>query len=297
MGGRQSTHDWKPQLQSFCSEYEEVEDKVTPKEVLRGNVLMASKKIGKGTFGSVTKCSVKGEPTMANAICKKFKNVPKEIHAEIFLGVAQMAQLGEALHVVRLLGAVTMTSQLESSQLLILEFCECGSLDLFLKQRIGMGTADKLDVLMQVADGMAELEGMNFVHRNLSAQNVLVAEGGHNFKVSDWGRRGTDPQYQAIEVIKKELYSHHSDAWAFGMLVTVVFDDGTQPFPDTWTDEQVTDRVMGGYTPKKKRDCPDDMFEIVTQCWSKTPAERPEFYWLRGEFEDKAEAAKAKLHS
>ena len=32
-------------------------------------------------------------------------------------------------------------------------------------------------------------------------------------------------------MIKKEQYSHHSDAWAFGMLVTVVFDDGTQPLP------------------------------------------------------------------
>ena len=46
------------------------------------------------------------------------------------------AQLGEALHVVRLLGAVTMTSQLESSQLLILEFCECGSLDLCVDARV-----------------------------------------------------------------------------------------------------------------------------------------------------------------
>ena len=28
-------------------------------------------------------------------ICKKFKNVPKEIHAEIFLGVAQMVRTGD----------------------------------------------------------------------------------------------------------------------------------------------------------------------------------------------------------
>ena len=60
----------------------------------------------------------------------------------VLSGTDSQAQLGEALHVVRLLGAVTMTSQLESSQLLILEFCECGSLDLYVDARVPATTVD-----------------------------------------------------------------------------------------------------------------------------------------------------------
>jgi tRNA A-37 threonylcarbamoyl transferase component Bud32 len=105
--------------------------------------------------------------------CKKIK---KGDAAAVLRGAAQMSQFGDMVpvNVVRIVGMVTKGSPM----LLLLEFCDHGSLDTFLTQRIGMSTADKLNVMGSVADGMAELEAVGFVHGNLCTRNVLVAEGG-----------------------------------------------------------------------------------------------------------------------
>lgn len=295
MGAKHSALDWHSELQELCDAYENADDKERPRELARSDVIMGMK-LGKGYFGTVSKCTVKGDEEQ-ELVVKSFKGVPKEVYEDIFLGVAQLAQLRHADHVIKLYGVVTATTQLHPSALLVVDFCECGSLDVFVAHRIGMGTADKLDILSQVADGMSELEANKFVHRSLSAKNILVTDGGETFKIGDWGRKGDDPQYQAPEVMKKEAYSHHSDVWAFGMVCTVVFDDGNAPFPEGWTNEQVTDRVMGGYTPKQKEHCPDFVFDVVQKCWSEVPSDRPGFYWLRVEFEDKERIAREKLNS
>lgn len=106
-------------------------------------------------------------------VCKQVK---KAHAAAVMQGAAELAQFGDMTpeNVLRIVGMVTKGGP----TLLVVEFCDHGSLDAFLTQRIGMSTADKLSVMAAVADGMSELEAKGFVHGSLSTRNVLVAEGG-----------------------------------------------------------------------------------------------------------------------
>eukprot|EP00041_Stephanoeca_diplocostata_P001578 m.20540 g.20540 ORF g.20540 m.20540 type:complete len:309 (-) comp12162_c0_seq1:586-1512(-) len=294
MGNSTSAYTWSGELQQLCSEHEEADEKNTPKEYKRSAVAK-HKKIGKGFYGPITKCTIADQQNRRaslpmSAVCKAIKGLSKDEAKEMYLGIAQMAQVPASPNIVQLMGVVTSGTP----PLLLLEFCDCGGLDTYITQKIGMGTSAKLSILAAVSDGMAELEALGFVHRNLCARNVLVADGGESFKVSDWGRKGTDVRRFAVEVFETGKFSHASDVWAFALLAQEVFQDGQPPFSTDWDDHQVKQKVTGGFRPKQHEACPDDVYELQQKCWASDADTRPDFFWLRGELEDRREAARSK---
>lgn len=253
MGNAGSAYDWTPELKQLCSEHEEVDEKNKPKEYKRAAVTK-HKKIGKGVFGPITKCMIADQQDRRaslpmSAVCKTIKGLSKEEATEMYLGIAQMAQVPTSPNIVQLMGVVTCGSP----SLVLLEFCDCGGLDTYMTRKIGMGTSAKLSILAAVSDGMAELEALGFVHRNLCARNVLVADGGESFKVSDWGRKGTDIRRFAVEVYDTGNFSHASDVWAFALLAQEVFQDGQPPFSADWDDHQVRMSLCNVWMPSNSR--------------------------------------------
>ena len=103
---------------------------------------------------------------------------------------------------VSLLGLVSTKSKVLR---VVLSFCDCGSLDGYLKLKTGLGTRDKVRMLADIADGMAELEALGFVHGGLRTAGVLVAEGGSIFKVGCWGLRERDARWMAPETRFREV--------------------------------------------------------------------------------------------
>eukprot|EP00039_Didymoeca_costata_P018867 m.335312 g.335312 ORF g.335312 m.335312 type:complete len:304 (-) comp17566_c0_seq1:1845-2756(-) len=302
MGARQSTpYDWTPVIEGMCNEFEDPDDKRRPREYPR-DCIKVDKKIGSGKFGSVSHCTIKdadgsqgGEPIQA--VCKTFKSIPKGYQQDILTGTAQMAQLENVQTVVNMIGVYSIP---KGPSLLLLEFCDCGSLDAYLVRKIGLSTADKLEMLAQVADGMSELAGRNFVHGSVCLKNILVAEGGKRFKISDWGARQETVRYLAQELLQPEQEAKHtlfSDIWAYGITAFEIFGDGKPAYPDNWDDHQVKTKILGGYRPKNPDTCPDKLFELLKNTWNAEPEQRPEFFWLRGELEDHAKEAREKEES
>ena len=71
--------------------------------------------------------------------------------------------------------------------MILSEYMENGSLDLFLEKKKGKLTLIQLlNMLKGIASGMRYLSNMKYIHRDLAARNILV-DTDLNCKVTDFG--------------------------------------------------------------------------------------------------------------
>ncbi|RXN00935.1 Tyrosine-protein kinase Fyn [Acipenser ruthenus] len=175
-----------------------------------------------------------------------------------------------------------------------------GSLLDFLKD--GEGRALKLpnlvDMAGQVAAGMAYIERMNYIHRDLRSANILV---GDNLvcKIADFGlaRLIEDNEYTARQGAKFPIkwtapeaalygkFTIKSDVWSFGILLTELVTKGRVPYPGM-NNREVLEQVERGYRMPCPQDCPSSLHELMVQCWKKDPEERHTFEYLQAFLED-----------
>ena len=142
----------------------------------------------------------------------------------------------------------------------------------------------------QVAEGMAYLEEKQYTHCDLAARNILVGEYCRcKIKNFDLLRLIDDAVYTsnegaifpikwtAPEAALFNKYSIKSDVWSFGILMTEIVTKGSKPYPGIGMSGFDLDRIEKGYRMPQPRGCPDSLYKIMLQCWSKEPADRPRF--------------------
>ncbi|XP_061750104.1 tyrosine-protein kinase Fyn-like isoform X2 [Nerophis ophidion] len=183
---------------------------------------------------------------------------------------------------------------------IVTEYMGQGSLLEFLKDGEGQGLKlpNLVDMSAQVAAGMAYIERMNYIHRDLRSANILV---GDNLvcKIADFGlaRLIEDNEYTARQGAKFPIkwtapeaalygkFTIKSDVWSFGILLTELVTKGRVPYPGM-NNREVLEQVERGYRMPCPQDCPLSMHELMLQCWKKTAEERPTFEYLQAFLED-----------
>uniref|UniRef100_A0A669E080 non-specific protein-tyrosine kinase n=1 Tax=Oreochromis niloticus TaxID=8128 RepID=A0A669E080_ORENI len=220
---------------------------------------------------------------------------PGTMSPESFLEEAQIMKKLRHDKLVQLYAVVS-----EEPIYIVTEYMGKGSLLDFLKDGEGRGLKlpNLVDMAAQVAAGMAYIERMNYIHRDLRSANILV---GDNLvcKIADFGlaRLIEDNEYTARQGAKFPIkwtapeaalygkFTIKSDVWSFGILLTELVTKGRVPYPGM-NNREVLEQVERGYRMPCPQDCPISLHELMLQCWKKDAEERPTFEYLQAFLED-----------
>ncbi|XP_076134719.1 tyrosine-protein kinase receptor Tie-1 isoform X4 [Alosa pseudoharengus] len=273
--------------------------------------------IGEGNFGQVIKAMIKNKDgNKMSAAIKMLKEFASENDHRDFAGELEvLCKLGQHPNIINLIGACENRGYLY----IAIEYAPYGNLlDFLRKSRVletdpafakEHGTASTLtsqqllQFAVDVANGMHYLSDKQFIHRDLAARNVLV---GENLvaKIADFGlSRGEEVyvkktmgrlpvRWMAIESLNYSVYTTKSDVWSFGVLLWEIVSLGGTPYCGM-TCAELYEKLPQGYRMEKPKNCDDEVYELMRQCWRDRPYERPPFQQISVQLTRMQEARKA----
>ncbi|XP_053178766.1 tyrosine-protein kinase receptor Tie-1 isoform X1 [Scomber japonicus] len=283
--------------------------------------------IGEGNFGQVIKAMIKKDGSKMSAAIKMLKEFASENDHRDFAGELEvLCKLGQHPNIINLIGACENRGYLY----IAIEYAPYGNLlDFLRKSRVletdpafakEHGTASTLtsqqllQFAVDVATGMHYLSDKQFIHRDLAARNVLV---GDNLvaKIADFGlSRGEEVyvkktmaedinlllysqgrlpvRWMAIESLNYSVYTTKSDVWSFGVLLWEIVSLGGTPYCGM-TCAELYEKLPQGYRMEKPKNCDDEVYELMRQCWRDRPYERPPFSQISVQLNRMQEARKA----
>lgn len=252
-------------------------------------------KLGDGSFGVVRRGewdAPSGKTVSVAVKCLKPDVLSQPEAMDDFIREVNAMHSLDHRNLIRLYGVV-----LTPPMKMVTELAPLGSLLDRLRKHQGhflLGTLSRYAV--QVAEGMGYLESKRFIHRDLAARNLLLA-ARDLVKIGDFGLMRALPQnddhyvmqehrkvpfaWCAPESLKTRTFSHASDTWMFGVTLWEMFTYGQEPWIGL-NGSQILHKIdKEGERLPRPEDCPQDIYNVMAQCWAHKPEDRPSFVALR----------------
>ncbi|XP_071082770.1 uncharacterized protein [Haliotis cracherodii] len=272
--------------------------------------------LGRGAFGNVHEGFAYGTGIADNrplrVAIKRLKDSASDEERQAFkTELDQMRLLGNHTNIIGLVGSCNLNGQMA----ILMEYAEMGNLLSYLKEKSAKlenyvsvsadgaiaeeksrQITEETELMLfawQIARGMAHLESLKCVHRDLASRNVLIA-AGPIAKISDFGltrdvyengyyfrtSKGRLPyKWLSPEALLWGQYNNKSDVWSFGVLLWEIATLGGSPYPGVPADH-LSELHRTGYRMPQPPNCPDKLYGIINACWNEDPRQRPPFHRL-----------------
>lgn len=202
------------------------------KKVADAGLIEELGRLGEGAGGSVTRCKLRGGPTVF-ALKAITSNPNPELQKQI-LRELQFNRSCNSPHIVKYYG--TFLNEELASIFIAMEYCGGGSLEAIYKRVKARGGRIGEKVLGKIAEGV--LSGLSYlherriIHRDIKPQNILLDTQGQ-VKLCDFGVSGEvvnslattftgTSYYMAPERIQGQPYTVTSDVWSLGLTIMEV---------------------------------------------------------------------------
>ncbi|KAM9307022.1 tyrosine-protein kinase JAK2a isoform 2-T3 [Pholidichthys leucotaenia] len=271
--------------------------------------LIFIKQLGKGNFGSVELCRYDPlqDSTGEVVAVKKLQHGTAE-HLRDFEREIEILKSLQHENIVKYKGVCYSAGR--RNLRLIMEYLPFGSLrDYLIKHRERFNANKLLIYAAQICKGMDYLGSKRYIHRDLATRNILV-ESELRVKIGDFGLTKVLPQdkdyytvsepgespifWYAPESLTESKFSVASDVWSFGVVLYELFtysDKNCSP-PAVFMEKMGTEKqgqmivyhlmdlLQKGFRLPAPESCPNQVYRMMTECWSSQTALRPTFKLL-----------------
>ncbi|XP_015428643.1 PREDICTED: dual serine/threonine and tyrosine protein kinase-like [Dufourea novaeangliae] len=256
-------------------------------DAVRYGIPYCGKEIGRGQYGVVFACDGWGGAPGPCAI--KSVVPPDERHwKDLAMEFYYTRSIPDHKRIVKLRGSVIDQSYgggfgLGSAVLLISDRL---SRDLYCGIRAGLSWLERIQIAIDVLEGIRYLHSQGLVHRDIKLKNVLL-DTENRAKLTDLGFCITEammsgsivgtPVHMAPELLSGH-YDSSVDVYAFGILFWYICA-GHVRLPDAFEQfhnkEQLWTSVKKGIRPERLPSFDDECWKLMVQCWAGEPSKRP----------------------
>ena len=246
-----------------------VSDKIGRYEVLE--------EIGSGTFAILYKCH---DPDSDELVALKVCRSQDEDVLARFSREAEIAIALDHPNIVRVLDFGTS----DEGPFLVEELLDGQDLDERIESGDSLSSSTRVEILLQIAQGLAYSHAEGVLHRDVTPSNVRVLDDGR-VKLMDFGlarsmhsdvrsTRAGDilgtAGYLPPERVLGEAADERADIFSFGVLAYYLLS-GSKPFLGRSLKELLREVVSVDPPPLSARwpDCPDDLETLVSCCLAK----------------------------
>ncbi|KAJ1299043.1 hypothetical protein BS78_01G501500 [Paspalum vaginatum] len=244
--------------------------------------------VGKGSFAEVFRAAHRrtGARVAVKAIDRR--RVDKRVHD----GILQEREILKSIdhpNILRLLDTIDTKKMMY----LVLEYCDGGDLDGFLRKHGRLPESTAKDLMRQLAEGLKVLRGRNIVHRDLKPQNLLLSTNGDAtvLKIGDFGFARSlvhenlaatmcgSPYYMAPEIWQGKDYDAKSDLWSVGVILFQLVT-GKLPFTGS-TSFQLQQNILAAnqlnFPSEIEADLCPDFIDLCKRLLHRDPKKRISF--------------------